>query len=95
MDWPQLIFALLLLIIGGALIVYNAWVFWLTMVLKEDAPSVAPIFGGVIAAAGVAVLPVPGSWQWAWVPLVIDWGGFRLFLSHWLSRRARSKRTLP
>ena len=89
-NWPQLIFAVALLLVGGGFIAYNAWIFWLTEVLKEDAPSVAPIFGGVIAAAGVAVLPVTGSWHWTWVPLVLDWGGFRIFLSDWLSRRARA-----
>jgi len=89
-NWPQLIFAVALLLVGGAFIAYNAMVFWLTVVRKEHAPSVAPIFGGVIAAAGVVALPVAGTWQWAWVPLVIDWGGFRIFLSQWLSRRAGS-----
>lgn len=90
MNWPQLIFAVALLLVGGAFIAYNAVIFWLTVVRKEDAPSVAPLFGGIIAAAGVAALPVAGSWQWAWVPLVIDWGGIRIFLSHWLSRRSSS-----
>jgi hypothetical protein len=89
-NWPQLIFAVALLLVGGALIAYNAMIFWLTVVRKEDAPSVAPIFGGVIAAAGIVALPVAGSSQWAWVPLLIDWGGFRIFLSHWFSRRTKS-----
>jgi hypothetical protein len=61
MNWPQLIFAIALLVIGGAFIAYNALVFWLTAVRKEDATSVAPIVGGVIAAAGVAALQVAGS----------------------------------
>jgi hypothetical protein len=86
-NWPQFIFAVALLVIGGALVAYNAMVFWLTVIRKDPAPSVAPIFGGVIAAVGIATLPVSGSWHWAWVPLVIDWGGFRIFLSHWLSKR--------
>lgn len=92
MNWPQLIFAVALLLIGGGLIAYNAVIFWLTVVRKEDAPSVAPLFGGIIAAAGVAVLPFAGSWHWAWIPLVIDWGGFRIFLSHWRSRRESRSR---
>jgi len=32
---------------------------------KGHASSVAPIFGGIIAAAGIAALPIAGSWQWA------------------------------
>ena len=88
-NWPQLIIAVILLIIGGGFIAYNAMIFWLTVVRKEDASSVLPIFGGVIAAAGVAILPVSGSWYWAWVPLVIDWGGFRIFLAHWYAQRSK------
>jgi hypothetical protein len=87
LNWPQLIFAVALLIAGGALIAYNAMVFYLSVIRNEHAPSVAPIFGGVIAAAGIALLPVEGIWIWAWIPLVIDWGGFRIFLAHWLSKR--------
>ena len=90
LNWPQLIFSVALMLVGGVFIAYNAMIFWLTVVLKGDAPGVAPIFGGVIAAAGIVALPVTGSWQWAWIPLVIDWGGFRIFLSHWFSRRAKS-----
>jgi len=90
MNWPQLIFAVVLLTIGGVLIAYNAMIFWLTVIRKDHAPSVAPIFGGVIAAIGIAVLPVTWGWKWAWVPLVLDWGGIRIFVSHWLSERAKS-----
>ncbi len=79
-----------MLIIGGCLIAYNARVFWLTVVRQDYALSVAPIFGGVIAAAGVAILPVTGSWQWAWIPLVIDWGEFQIFLANWYANRAKS-----
>jgi hypothetical protein len=34
--------------------------------------------GGLFAAAGVALLPIDGVWKWAWVPLLIDWGGLPL-----------------
>lgn len=89
-NWPRFIFAIVLLLIGGVFIAYNAMIFWLTIVRKEEAASVAPVFGGVIAAAGLVVLPVAGSWHWAWVPLLMDWGGFRIFFSHWLSGSANS-----
>lgn len=78
---PQSTFAVTLLAVGGTMITFNAMVFWLTVVRRDHAPSVAPIFGGVIAAAGVALLPLAGSWQWAWVPLMIDWGGLPRFLA--------------
>ncbi len=79
--WPQLTFAVTLLVIGGVFIAFNAMVFWLTMVSKEHAPSVAPLLGGIMAAVGIAVLPIEASWRWAWVPLLIDWGGLPGFLA--------------
>ncbi|MCH8250695.1 MAG: hypothetical protein IH913_13955 [Proteobacteria bacterium] len=90
MNWVQLIFSSALLIIGGVFIAFNAMIFWFTVIRKEDASSVAPIVGGIIAAAGVIALPVTSSWHWAWIPLVVDWGGFPIFLYHWLLERAES-----
>jgi hypothetical protein len=79
-DLPQLLLALAALGFGGLLIVYNAAIFWATQVRKGDAPSAAPIFGGVLAAAGVALLPFEGAWKWAWLPLLLDWGGLPMLL---------------
>jgi len=90
MNWPQLLFAVTLLAIGIVMIAFNAMVFWLTVVREEDSPAVAPIFGGVLAATGIALLPMAGSWKWAWVPLVVDWGGLPFFVVGWL--RSRSKK---
>ena len=88
--WPQLVSAITLLIIGGALIAFNAMIFWLTVIQKEHASSIAPIFGGVFAAAGIAILPVSESWKWLWIPLVIDWGGIPIFLNGWYLSRFKS-----
>jgi len=88
--WPQITFAVTLLIIGSTFIAFNAMIFWLTVVRKEHASSVAPIFGGVLAAAGIAILPVSESWKWLWIPLVIDWGGLPFFLTGWYSAREKS-----
>ena len=87
--WPQLTAAVTLLVTGGAFIAFNAMVFWESVVRKEHAPAVAPIFGGVLAAAGVALLPLPGTWQWAWVPLAVDWGGFPLLVVSWYEHRSK------
>jgi hypothetical protein len=88
-SWPRLTFAVTLLIIGAVMIAFNAMVFWLAVVRGGDAPSVAPVFGGIIAATGVAVLPFAGSWQWAWVPLIVDWGGLPRFLAALFKRLPR------
>ena len=77
-TWPRSTAAITLLVAGGAFIAFNAMIFWETIVRKEPAPAVAPIFGGILGAAGVALLPFPEAWKWAWVPLVLDWGGLPL-----------------
>jgi hypothetical protein len=84
--WPRLTAAVSLLIVGGGFIAFNAWIFWQTVIRKAHAPAVAPIFGGIIAAAGVAILPVTGIWKWAWIPLLIDWGGLPMFVAAWYER---------
>ena len=86
---PRLIASITMLVIGGGMIAYNAMIFWQTVVCKGDGPSVAPVFGGIIAAAGVALLPLDGSWKWAWIPLVVDWGGLPVFLIDWCQRRGK------
>lgn len=79
--WGQLTLALTLIAIGGAFIAVNAAIFWITIVRKERFSSVVPIFGGLLAAAGIALLPIAGSWKWAWIPLAIDWGGLPHYLA--------------
>lgn len=86
-TWPQITLAVTLLITGSVFIAFNAMIFWLTVVCKEQASSVAPILGGIIAATGIAILPVNESWKWLWVPLVLDWGGLPLFLIGCYSKR--------
>jgi hypothetical protein len=87
--WPQTTFATTLLIVGGVFIAFNAMIFWVTMVRMEEASSVAPIIGGIIAAGGVMLLPLSGSWKWVWIPLVIDWGGIPMLLA-WYAKRFRA-----
>lgn len=86
---PQLILALTFLLIGGGFIVFNGVAFWVTVIRKEPFSSVAPIAGGLVAAVGVAFLPIAESWKWAWLPLVLDWGGVPRVLAAWHASRAR------
>lgn len=51
-------------------------------------PSITPFVGGVSGAVGVILLPVAGSWKYAWIPLLCDYGCFlytALFLYCWLT----------
>ena len=88
-KWPQMVFAITLLVIGGVFIAFNAMIFWATVVHKGEAPAVAPIFGGIIAGIGVAILPLAGGWKWAWIPLLLDWGGLPMFLYYLVVRRSK------
>ncbi len=78
--WPQFIFAISLLIVGAGLIAFNLVAFWFAVIRNEAFSSVAPVFGGLIAAIGIVILPADGSWKWAWIPFLIDWGGAPIFL---------------
>jgi hypothetical protein len=85
--WPRLVFAITLLGIGATFIAYNAMIFWIEIVRRDHASSVVPIFGGILAGIGIAILPVVGSWKWAWIPLLFDWGGLGMLYAIWKERR--------
>ena len=82
-------FAVTLVLNGVFFIAYNAWILWYTVICVEEAPSTAPIVGGVIATPGVVFLPVNDRWMWLWIPLMIDWGGLPLFLTVWYFVRGK------
>ena len=89
LAWPQWTTGVTLLATGAVFILFNAVIFVQTVVRDRAAPSVAPFAGGIFAAAGVALLPIPGVWNWAWIPLLIDWGGLPLLLSALFRRRRK------
>ena len=81
--WPGITLGVTFIIIGSVAIAYNAMIFWQTVVCKGHASSMVPIVGGIFAAMGIMFLPITESWKWAWIPLVIDWGGLPSFLAWW------------
>ena len=91
-SWPRMTAGLSLLAVGAAVIVFNAMIFRARVVKNDDAPAVAPLFGGVFAAAGMVMLPVEGIWKWAWIPLLLDWGGLPMFVAAWFNNRKQKKR---
>jgi hypothetical protein len=62
-SWPRVTGSVTLLASGVTLMVYNATIFRARIVNNDDAPAVAPVFGGILAAAGIAILPVEGIWK--------------------------------
>ena len=91
-TWPRLTAGVSLLIAGGVMMAFNAMIFWTKMIRKGDGPAVAPIFGGILAGVGIAILPVDGIWKWAWIPLLLDWGGLPMLLAAWY-RHIRNQTT--
>jgi hypothetical protein len=87
---PRATFAVTLIITASAFIAYNGLIFWHTVVRNEPASSILPIFGGIIAAVGIAILPPGESWKYSWIPLAVDWGGIPFFLYGWISTRVKS-----
>ena len=73
--WPRLTLGITFILIGGVIIAYNAMIFWATVISRGGGPSPAPLLGGLFAAMGILFLPIENAWHWAWIPLVIDWGG--------------------
>lgn len=83
MFWLRLTLSSLLLVLGGLCILGNAWIGWRTIVRRAPAPSPIPLVGGVLAAAGVALLPFPRSWMWSGAPFLLDLGGAPGLLLPW------------
>lgn len=41
------------------------------------------------AAASIALLPVTGTWKWAWIPLLLDCGGLPMLLRAAIERHRK------
>jgi hypothetical protein len=83
MNWGQLIFSVVLILAGSFAILVNGWIFWESIINKRHTPSVIPIVGGIFAAVGITVFPAERTWMWAWLPIVVDWGGLPVIVVAW------------
>ncbi len=70
MDWAL---AAVLLLVGGYVIIMN-WAIVFHWLVKKKHSSWAPLVGGVLAAVGLANLPVEAVAKYWYVPLIIDYG---------------------
>src|SRR5688500_3434441 len=61
-----------LLILGNWLIVIGAGVEAARHGKSKSFSFCPPFLCGIVGAAACLVCPVPGSWHWAWLPLLID-----------------------
>ena len=54
---------------------YNAWALWRLFIRRDkNAPSVGPFIGGVSGYLAVLLCPNLGTFEFAWIPLVLDVG---------------------
>lgn len=73
--WPRFTLGITFILVGGLFIAYNAMIFLETVIRRGGALSPAPLVGSLCAAMGILFLPIENAWHWAWIPLLIDYGG--------------------
>ena len=80
----------LLLLFALYMVGMNWAVFVNNHVLKRKWTSAVPLVGGVAGALGILLLPVPGSWRFAWLPLVVDWGSVPVIVASLICARRQN-----
>jgi hypothetical protein len=80
------IISLTLLTIALFVSVMNWVVFVKNYILKKKWTSAIPLLGGLSGAIGIAILPVAGSAQYLWIPLIADWGCLPVIIVTLISR---------
>jgi len=75
------IISIVLIIFGVYVSVMNWAVFVYNHIVKKEWTSAIPLVGGVFCALGIALLPVTGSWKYAWIPFLADWGSVPVILT--------------
>src|SRR5215467_1716281 len=73
--------ALIILVLAGYCILFNAVVAFRSAVLRRRRISLVPLVGGLSGAAGLWLVPVKGSLYWLWSPVVVDIGCLPLVLA--------------
>ena len=89
MFWIRLLVGGVLAVVGLIGVALNFWVL-IREVRGRDAPSPLPVFAGLVAAVGMAVLPFRGALLLAVLPVWLDWGGCLQAIGP-LIRRRRGK----
>ena len=82
----RLVLGSILALLGGGVVTLNMR----TMVCDlrgQRPPSPVPILAGILAAIGLAILPVRHAFLLAPIPIVLDYGGFLGMLSGLIRRR--------
>jgi hypothetical protein len=90
MVWPRLTLGITFILVGGVIIAYNAMIFWETVITRGGGPSAVPLVGGVTVGMGILLLPIENAWHWAWIPLLLDWGGIPAMMA-WMIKGIRAR----
>ena len=88
--WPRITLGATFIIVGLIPLAYNAMVFWETVITRGSGPSAVPLVGGVAVGMGMLLLPIENAWHWAWIPLLLDWGGLPVMMA-WMIKEIRSR----
>jgi hypothetical protein len=52
----------------------HAAIFFKEFILRQRAPSYAPLVAGICGTLALLIVPLTGVRRWWWIPLVLDWG---------------------
>lgn len=80
-----------LILVGGLIALFNAWLFF-NQLTGRHVSSIAPFLGGLLLFSGALIYPDPVVRKWAWLGLVVDYGCAPYVLLGLFSLWAESKR---
>ena len=79
-----------LLLAVSLLLMVGNWVIF----FQRTRASAIPIVGGLSGMVGLILLPVPGSWKFCWLPLVLDWASLPgILYAIWANMSAANQST--
>lgn len=91
MDLVLQIVASVLILVGGLIALFNAWLI-VNQLIGRRVSSIAPLLGGLLLFFGALIYPDPVLRKWAWLGLVVDYGCAPYLLLGMFSLWAESKR---
>jgi hypothetical protein len=80
------IISLALITFAVYMAVMNWAVFFNNHILRKKWTSAVPLIGGLVGAIGIVLLPACGSWKYAWLPFILDWGSIPVIVVYLFSK---------
>jgi len=70
----QWICAVLFIALFLLLACINGYIFFCSLTGRKLPGSPTMLVGGIAGCIGLIIMPLEGSWKWAWLPLFLDYG---------------------